>query len=314
MMPREWMPLMGTFNTEGDRLIFAGGEFPNLTDPASGSLPARGLALTTDKSASGTISASMSFSKVGNDVNCSLLLYHDPITGFLVTAGLSGPGMFTVWQNDGQRWTVLKTAGDISNLLPNKQYKITVTVAGSRLSMEANGITVLAVDLPYSLPQSQVGVFCAARGTITISEYQVRSELPKVFVVMQFSSPYDELYSGVIKSVCAEFGLQVIRADEEYGPGVIIVDLARQIAEAQIIIAEITPANPNVYYEVGYAHALGKETILLADKSLKLPFDVSPFRTLLYENSIDGKGKLESGLRKHLQAIMQTGHLSDSVG
>ncbi len=56
----------------------------------------------------------------------------------------------------------------------------------------------------------------------------------------------------------------------------------------------------------GYAHALKKPTILVADrdKLAKLPFDVSPFRTLFYQNSIGGKKKVEEGLRKYLEAIV----------
>ena len=53
---------------------------------------------------------------------------------------------------------------------------------------------------------------------------------------------------------------------ESFGPGVIIQDIERQISEAQVVIADITPANSNVYYEVGYAHALQKPTILLRKK------------------------------------------------
>ena len=83
----------------------------------------------------------------------------------------------------------------------------------------------------------------------------------------------------------------------------IVADIARQIVEADVVIADITPANPNVYYEVGYAHALSKPTILIAEKPTELPFDVSPFRTLFYENTIGGKAIVEAGLRKHLEAI-----------
>jgi hypothetical protein len=122
---------------------------------------------------------------------------------------------------------------------------------------------------------------------------------------MQFTSPYNELYSEVIKPICNEFGIESIRADETYGPGLILADVIRQIDEAKFIIAEITPANPNVYYEVGYAHAHNKPTILIADRTIeKLPFDVSPFRTLFYENTIDGKKHIENGLRKHIKAIL----------
>lgn len=122
---------------------------------------------------------------------------------------------------------------------------------------------------------------------------------------MQFTAPYNELFSDVIVPICEELGLSAVRADETYGPGLIIADIAREIIEAKVIIAEITPANPNVYYELGYAHALNKPTILIAEKPTQLPFDVSPFRVLFYENSIGGKKKIEAGLRKHLEAIQK---------
>jgi nucleoside 2-deoxyribosyltransferase len=49
-------------------------------------------------------------------------------------------------------------------------------------------------------------------------------------------------------------------------PGWAIEDIKRQIAECRVVIAEITPGNPNVYYEVGYADALNKPLILIADR------------------------------------------------
>ena len=141
------------------------------------------------------------------------------------------------------------------------------------------------------------------RNDIRIRNYQVSRERAKAFVVMQFTLPYNELYSDVIIPVCDDLGLIAVRADETYGPGLIIADIAREIIEAKVIIADITPANPNVYYEVGYAHALNKPTILITEKPTQLPFDVSPFRVLFYENTIGGKSKVEAGLRKHLEAI-----------
>ncbi len=95
-----------------------------------------------------------------------------------------------------------------------------------------------------------------------------------------------------------------MRADETYGPGLIIADITKEISESRIVIAEVSPTNSNVYYEVGYAHALNKPTILIAEKGVKLPFDVSPFRTLFYENSIAGKKIVEEGFRKHVKAVL----------
>jgi nucleoside 2-deoxyribosyltransferase len=60
-----------------------------------------------------------------------------------------------------------------------------------------------------------------------------------------------------------------------------------------------------VFYELGYAHALRKPTILLADSSKDLPFDVRGYRCIFYENSIGGKRKVEEQLRKHLEAILR---------
>jgi nucleoside 2-deoxyribosyltransferase len=62
-----------------------------------------------------------------------------------------------------------------------------------------------------------------------------------------------------------------------------------EIDPAKVVIAEITVPNQNVFYELGYAHALNKPTILLAEKGRELPFDVHGYRCLFYENSIGGK-------------------------
>ena len=90
-----------------------------------------------------------------------------------------------------------------------------------------------------------------------------------------------------------------------FGPTIIIDDVTRGIESSQIVIAEITPSNENVFYEVGYAHALKKPTILLADMSKKLPFDLSGRRCIFYENSIGGKQKVEQNLRHHLQEVLK---------
>ena len=81
-------------------------------------------------------------------------------------------------------------------------------------------------------------------------------------------------------------------------------DIVRGIVEAKVVIAEITEPNQNVFYELGYAHALKKPTILLADRSKDLPFDISGYRCLFYDNTIGGKSKVQEELFKHLRAIM----------
>jgi hypothetical protein len=92
--------------------------------------------------------------------------------------------------------------------------------------------------------------------------------------------------------------------DEVAGPGIVFEDMKRQLAEAQIVIAEITAPNQNVFYELGYAHALNKPTILMAQRGKELPFDIRSYRVIFYDDSIGGKPALERSLRRHLEAIL----------
>ncbi len=122
---------------------------------------------------------------------------------------------------------------------------------------------------------------------------------------MQFGQPLDTLYQEVILPRSEAIGLKVIRIDEVAGPGIIFEDIKRQIAEARIVIAEITAPNQNVFYELGYAHALNKPTILLAQRGKQLPFDIQSYRVIFYDDSIGGKPALERDLQKHLDAILR---------
>ena len=135
-------------------------------------------------------------------------------------------------------------------------------------------------------------------------DIQVATQDSVCFVVMQFTEEYNALYAEVIRPTCEEFGYKVIRADDFYTSGLIIDDITRSIRECTIVIADVTPNNPNVFYEIGFAHGIGKPTILLSDrKREKLPFDISGFRTLFYDNTIGGKSAVEERLRRHLEAI-----------
>ena len=100
-------------------------------------------------------------------------------------------------------------------------------------------------------------------------------------------------------------GFDVLRIDEVNRPGIIFQDIQRKIEDAKVVIAEITAPNQNVYYEVGYAHALNKPTILLAQRGKELPFEVRSYPVIFYDDSIGGKPLLEKTLREHLHAILQ---------
>jgi hypothetical protein len=148
-------------------------------------------------------------------------------------------------------------------------------------------------------------VIAAGHSTVHFRDLEVKSERPKVFVAMQFGEPFDTIYHQVIKPGVLNLDLQVVRIDEVERPGIIFDDIQRNISEAQILIAEITAPNQNVFYELGYAHALNKPTILLAKRGRDLPFDIRSYRVIFYDDTIGGKPAVEESLEKHLRAVVQ---------
>jgi nucleoside 2-deoxyribosyltransferase len=83
--------------------------------------------------------------------------------------------------------------------------------------------------------------------------------------------PFDETFSDVykigIRESCEAAGAYCERVDEQIFNERILDRIYNQIAKADLVIADMTGRNPNVFYEVGYAHALGKTTILLTSKT-----------------------------------------------
>jgi len=116
----------------------------------------------------------------------------------------------------------------------------------------------------------------------------MESTAPKFFcfVLMPFSNDYDDIYNYGIKESCKEAGTYCERVDEQIFQETILERIYNQIAKADIIIADMTGRNPNVFYEVGYAHALNKPTILLTQNSEDIPFDLKHFPHIVYEKKI----------------------------
>jgi hypothetical protein len=180
--------------------------------------------------------------------------------------------------------------------------KVIILIQGSKIDLYVNEVKVCSGLA--QIVRAQLAFYIYGTKEVLVENFRVDKSAPKAFVVMQFSPEYNELYEEVIKPNCKKFGLEVIRADDMYTNSLILEDITKSIREASVVIADITVDNPNVFYEVGYAHAINKPTILLSDKKrAKLPFDVSGFRTLFYENSIGGKRAVEENLSKYLQNL-----------
>ncbi len=106
------------------------------------------------------------------------------------------------------------------------------------------------------------------------------------FVLMPFDAAFDDIYKFGIKEPASELGVLAERVDEQIFSEGILDRIYRQIDVADIIIADMTDQNANVFYEVGYAHAKEKLCILLTSNPGDIPFDLKHKRHIVYDRSI----------------------------
>lgn len=108
-----------------------------------------------------------------------------------------------------------------------------------------------------------------------------------VFVAMPFTPELEDLWEFGILETISSLGFECLRADQMIDPGFIMNQVFELIARADIVIGEMTGRNHNVFYEIGYAHALGIPTILLAKSKDDLQaFDTQGFRHFFHDGAI----------------------------
>jgi len=121
---------------------------------------------------------------------------------------------------------------------------------------------------------------------------------PFVFVLMPFDRDFDDVYALGIKRACEQAGAYAERVDEQLFQESILNRIYNQIAKADVIVADLSGRNPNVFYETGYAHALAKPTVLLTRAVEDIPFDLKHYPHIIYGGRIsDLIGELEKRLR-----------------
>jgi hypothetical protein len=104
------------------------------------------------------------------------------------------------------------------------------------------------------------------------------------FVMMPFSLPIGNYYNLIYEPAIRKAGLNAIRADNDiFGTGKIIDQIWNGISSSKVLIAELTQRNPNVYYELGIAHALKKPVVLVCSNEEDVPFDLKHIRVIYYD-------------------------------
>jgi hypothetical protein len=106
------------------------------------------------------------------------------------------------------------------------------------------------------------------------------------FVMMPFGSPLGSYYEKIYKPAIEKARLTPVRADSEiFGAGKIMDQIWVGINSAKVLVAEMTSRNPNVFYELGLAHALRKPVVLVSSNEADVPFDLKHIRVIIYDTT-----------------------------
>ena len=130
---------------------------------------------------------------------------------------------------------------------------------------------------------------------------------PKLcFIVMPFGvEELNDVYEYFLKPAIEDHcSLSCERGDDVFGSNVIMEDIRSSIERARLVVADLTGRNPNVFYEVGIAHTLNRDVLLLSQSMSDVPFDLRHRRVLVYDNTPKGCKKLEKTIVENIRAML----------
>lgn len=150
----------------------------------------------------------------------------------------------------------------------------------------------------YTSSENMSDVFFSYMG---INVNKIVIEKDSVFLLTPFHQDFKES-NEEIKNICNSIGLKCIKGDEEYIKGNILKYIVEKMMSSRIVIANINGRNPNVFYELGIAHAIGKPTILISkmENLENVPFDLKSNQLVLYRDYKELNDKLIKLLSKIL--------------
>lgn len=135
--------------------------------------------------------------------------------------------------------------------------------------------------------------------------FEIPNEQPSprlVAVMMPFDASFANVYKA-IKTACANAGMECERVDNIWEHSTIIQDVFGLIWKSSVVLCDFSGRNPNVFYECGIAHTLGRHVIPLAQHKSDVPFDLQHHRYLSYLPNDAGLAVLADELSKRLRTI-----------
>lgn len=133
------------------------------------------------------------------------------------------------------------------------------------------------------------------------SIYKQESDL--VSVMMPFGAEFNSVLSA-LQSATSALGLRCVRADDIWEHHTIVQDIVNLIAKARVVVCDCSGKNANVFYEIGIAHSLGKEVLLIAQSENDVPFDLLHLRYIRYLPNNEGLEALSAAVQSRLRTVI----------
>lgn len=127
-----------------------------------------------------------------------------------------------------------------------------------------------------------------------------------VFVLMPFRSELQPVFEDHIKRVASALAITVARADDFFTNRPVVNEIWSAIAAARVLIADCTGRNPNVFYEIGVAHTIGKPVILVTQDPADVPFDLRHLRYIEYRFTPRGMMEFEEILKRTITEVLES--------
>lgn len=147
---------------------------------------------------------------------------------------------------------------------------------------------------------AQVAAFSNTQQIIGYTYELPRSDV--IGVMMPFGG-FSEVYDA-IKAACATTSLEAKRADEMWGHSMFMKDIMELVNHSAVVVCDLTGRNPNVFYEMGLAHAWGRPVIPITQNKGDIPSDLQAHRYLTYLNNSEGRKTLSKQLAERLATIL----------
>jgi guanylate kinase len=166
-----------------------------------------------------------------------------------------------------------------------------------------SGEHILVLPNRHDSLHETIAAFSSLRASIPRVSIRHTERGGGCFVLMPFRPDFPPIFENHIVPVCHGLGITVTRADGIFSARPFMDDIREAVATASVIIADLTDNNPNVFYELGICHALGKNVILIT-QDREVPSDVRHIRHLLYQYTPPGMQQFDSALERTLRTLL----------